>query len=308
MPKQKDPISKAGKQTFLTVSEPTGLMDFLLNRMPDKSRHTIKSLLAHHQVSVDFNITTQFNHPLKSGQQVMVTWSKVQQGSKHKGLTVVFEDPFVIIIEKRPGLLSIATDKEKEQTAYRMLSDEAKKSNPRSRIFVVHRLDREASGLMMFAKSKKIQQIMQNAWQENVLERSYIVVVEGQVAEEQGTIISWLKENKARIMYSSSMPNDGQKAVTRYQVLKKNHTYSLLNISLETGRKNQIRVHMKDMGHCIVGDKKYGATLNPINRLGLHARVLAFRHPVTGKEMRFETPVPKIFLRLFHEQQSQGAG
>ena len=153
----------------------------------------------------------------------------------------------------------------------------------------------------MFAKSEKVQQLLQNAWKEVVLERSYIAVVEGLVTQEQGTITSWLTESKAFIMYSSRTPNGGQKAVTHYQVLQKNKNYSLLEVKLETGRKNQIRVHMKDIGHSVIGDKKYGATKHPIGRLGLHARVLAFKHPITGEEVRYETDIPKEFLNLFNQ-------
>jgi 23S rRNA pseudouridine1911/1915/1917 synthase len=298
-PKEIRPEEGKGKQTFLRVTGPTELMKFLMAQMPDKSRKTIKSLLAHNQVSVDDKITSQFNHPLKAGQQVRVNFSKVLQVTKDKGLKIIFEDPSVIVIDKDPGLLSIATDKEKERTAYRILSDQLKLTDPKARIFVVHRLDRDASGILMFAKSKEIQQILQHAWKEDVIERSYVVVVEGKVLQAQGTITSWLKENKARAMYSSLTPDDGQKAVTHFRVLKSNDEYSLLQVRLETGRKNQIRVHMKDLGHSIIGDKKYGATQNPVNRLGLHARVLVFRHPITGKELHFETPTPRKFLRLF---------
>ena len=208
-------------------------------------------------------------------------------------LLLIDSDPnftYLIVIDKEPGLLSIATDKEKEHTAFRILSDQLKLADQAARIFVVHRLDRDASGILMFAKSREIQQILQNAWNKDVIERSYVVVVEGRVQQDQGSITSWLKENKARVMYSSPTPDDGQKAITHYQVLKKNDEYSLLQVRLETGRKNQIRIHMKDLGHSIIGDKKYGATQNPVNRLGLHARVLVFRHPITGKELRFETP------------------
>lgn len=293
---------KAMKQTFLKVTEPAELMQFLIARMPDKSRSTIKSLLAHHQVLVDDKAITQFNHRLKPGQQVTITWTKVLQRDRQKGLKIVFEDPYIIVIEKQPGLLSIATEKENERTAYRMLSDQVKRIDPKNRIFVVHRLDREASGLMMFAKNKEIQRLLQDAWQTDILERSYAVVVEGRIQKEQDTITSWLKQNKAHVMYSTQTPRDGRKAVTRYRMLMCNDNYSLLEVKLETGRKNQIRIHMKDLGHSIVGDKKYGSTEKPIGRLGLHARVLAFRHPVTGKELRFETPIPKEFLRLFGEK------
>ena len=294
--------SRSGKgkqQTFLKVAHDTELMKFLQDQLPDKSRNTIKSLLAHHQVSVDYKVTTQFNHPLETGQQVVVNWGKVQLVSPKKGLKIVFEDPYIIVIEKQPGLLSVATDKEKERTVFRILSDQARRINPKSWIFVVHRLDRAASGLMVFAKTKDIQQVLLDSIQQGDLKRIYTAVVQGPVVLDNDTITTWLKENKAYNVYSSTVEGDGQEAVTSYRVLKKNRKYSLLEITPETERKNQIRVHMKDLGHPIVGDRKYGAESNPINRLALHARVLAFRHPVTGESLKFETPVPGKFSRLF---------
>ncbi len=288
----------ASKQTFLKVKEETRLLEFLIASMPEKSRKSIKTLLAHYQVSVDMKAVTQFDHLLKPGQQIAITWSKVLQRGSSKGLKVIFEDPYLIVIDKQPGMLSIATDKENERTAYRILSDQVKRLDPKNRIFVIHRLDREASGLMMFAKSKDIQLKLQEAWQDNVMERIYAVVVEGRVEQEKGVVTSWLKENSARVMYSSPVPGEGQKAVTHYRVQKQSDDFTLLEVKLETGRKNQIRIHMKDLGHSIVGDKKYGAASRPMNRIGLHARVLAFRHPVTGEVMRFETPVPGSFMSL----------
>ena len=287
------------KQTYLEVIEQDELMKFLLVQLPNKSRNDIKSLLAHRQILVDNEVITQFNHPLLNGQQVVVNWAKVLIEEQPAGLNIVFEDPYIIIIEKQAGLLSIATATEKEQTAYSILSDHVKKRDPKNKIFVLHRLDRETSGVMMFAKSEMIQQALQKAWKEAVLERTYIVVVEGAVTNEQGTITSWLTESKAFIMYSSHTPNNGQKAITHYRVLKKNKHYSLLEVKLETGRKNQIRVHMKDIGHSVIGDKKYGATKHPIGRLGLHAQVLAFKHPTTGEVVRYESEIPKVFLNLF---------
>jgi 23S rRNA pseudouridine1911/1915/1917 synthase len=293
--------SEKARQTFLSVTKPAELMEFLKETLPGKSRSTIKSLLAHHQVSVDHKAVTQFNHPLEPGQQVAVTWVKVQQKSSLKGLKIVFEDPYLIVIDKSPGLLSIATEKEKDRTAYRILSDSAKKINRKSRIFVVHRLDKDASGLMMFAKSKSVQEALQGSWSHDVLERTYVVAVEGRVENDEGTVTSWLKENKALNMMSSPFPNGGQKAVTHYRVLRRSRDYSLLEVRLETGRKNQIRIHMKDLGHVIVGDKKYGSLVKPLNRLALHARVLAFKHPVTGEVLRFETPIPGPFQSLFRD-------
>jgi 23S rRNA pseudouridine1911/1915/1917 synthase len=293
------------KQSVFTVDEPAPLLEFLIARMPDRSRSSVKSLLAHHQVSVGYRVTAQFDHLVKPGQQVAVTWGKVQQGSPRKGLSILYEDASVIVVEKKAGLLSIATDREKERTVFRILSDQAKEAGPRNRVFVVHRLDREASGIMVFAKSRAIQEIMQRSWRKDLVERCYTVIVEGIVEKDSGTVISWLKENKARCMYSSSMPDDGLRAVTHYQVLKRSGGLTMLEVKLETGRKNQIRVHMKDLGHCIVGDRKYGTALDPIGRMGLHARVLAFRHPVTGDILRFETPVPGSFRRLFENPDSR---
>jgi 23S rRNA pseudouridine1911/1915/1917 synthase len=288
-------------QTFLTVTKPAGLMEFLMEKLQGKKRTAIKSLLTHHQVSVEHKPVTQFDHPLEPGQQVTVTWTKVQQKSTFKGLRIVFEDPHLIVIDKSPGLLSIATDKEKERTAYRILSDAAKKINQKSRIFVVHRLDKDASGLMMYAKSKSVQETLQGSWSRDVLERSYVVAVEGRVEKDEDTIVSWLKETKSLSMISSPTPNGGQRAVTRYRVLKRSKGYTLLEVHLETGRKNQIRIHMKDLGHVIVGDRKYGSQIKFTNRLALHARVLSFKHPVTGELLRFETPIPPAFLSLFKE-------
>jgi len=281
------------------VTEPTELLKFLFASMPEKSRAAVKSLLAHRLVSVDGETISQFNHPLAAGQTVEVRRSGEAGQGTGRGVKIIFEDDHLIVIEKRAGLLSIATETEREKTAYSLLSDHVKRSNSRNRIFVVHRLDRETSGLMMFAKSQAVQKALQDDWREAVLERIYIAVVEGRVKKPQGTITSWLKENQALIMRSSVTPNDGQKATTHYRVLQSSALYSLMELTLETGRKNQIRVHMQDLGHSVIGDEKYGAKRNPIRRLGLHASVLAFRHPITGATLRFESPMPKEFLRLF---------
>lgn len=297
------PISKprTEKQTTLTVNENNELLKFLLAQLPQKGRNYMKSLLAHRQISVDGEITTLYNYSLVVGQKVLVNWTKVFDRSQPRGLKILSEDEHIIVIEKPAGMLSIATDQEKELTAYNILSDHVKRRDPNQRIFVVHRLDRDTSGVMMFAKREEIKKSLQNDWKDVVLERSYAVVVEGSVVKDKGTIISWLKESKALRMYSSSIPNDGQKAVTHYQVLEKNSSYSLLKVKLETGRKNQIRVHMQDLGHSVIGDIKYGGTKSPINRLGLHADILAFKHPITGENVYFESPIPKQFLSLFNK-------
>lgn len=275
-------------------------MKFLLTQMPDKSRNTIKSILAHRQISVNNQVITKFDYPLEAGQQVKVNWNKVEEEPRYNGLKILYEDPYIIVIDKQAGLLSIATAKERQQTAYFILTEHVRKVNRKNRVYIVHRLDKDSSGVMMFAKSIEVQEILQRDWEKAVIDRKYVVVVEGMVEEPQGTIISWLKESSALIMYSCKFDNGGQKAITHYQVLKKSEDYTLLEAKLETGRKNQIRVHMQSIGHSIIGDKKYGSTQNPIKRLGLHALLLAFKHPVTGEEMRFETNIPKNFSCLFN--------
>ncbi len=170
---------------------------------------------------------------------------------------------------------------------------------PENKIFIVHRLDRETSGLLLFAKNEKIKQQIQETWETTIAERTYIAVVEGRVEPPQGTITSWLKESSALIVYSHHSSQLGKKAITHYKKLRDNGTFSLLQLNLATGRKHQIRVHMQDINHPIIGDDKYGASENPIRRLGLHAQVLAFTHPKTGKLCRFETAIPGKFLRLF---------
>lgn len=287
------------KLTQLTVKKPAPLMQFLIEQLPGKSRTTVKSLLAHRQVSVGVHAITQFDYPLEPGQMVTINWGVVTEQTRLRGVKILFEDPYIVVIEKEAGMLSIATAKEKLLTTYSILSAHVKKEDPTNRIFVVHRLDRDTSGVMMFAKSEAIQEIMQKAWQEAVIRRSYIAVVEGYVEKDKDTIRSFLKENKMLFMYSTKVPGEGDEAITHYKVLKRSEEFSLLEVELETGRKNQIRVHMKELGHSIAGDKKYGSKVNPLRRTCLHANLLAFIHPVTGEELTFETPTPHRFLTLF---------
>lgn len=287
------------RQTRILVTEPSELMKFLIAKIPSQGRNNIKSLLTHRQVLVDGQVVSQYNHPLQAGQEVMINWSLVRDDEPARnGLKILYEDPELIVIDKPAGLLSMASDKEKVNTAYHQLTDYVRRDDPDRRIFIVHRLDRDTSGVMLFAKNEEIKHLLQDDWQEIVVDRAYVAVVEGRVENKEGTVKSWLKETKTRLMYSSSQPGDGLEAITHYKVLQASADYSLLEIRLETGRKNQIRVHMKELGHSIIGDKKYGATTNPVGRLGLHAHIMAFHHPRSGELMRFETEVPKKFSRL----------
>lgn len=294
--KNKRPRSRGfqpAKPKVYNVTEEEELLSFLL-KVVGKSRNSVKSILARGQVSINGRVSTQFNDKLLPGQEVTIRTDMVTEAAPLQGITIMYEDDTLIVIEKASGLLSIASNNEKENTAYRQLSDYVKAQHSDNKIFVVHRLDRDTSGVMVFARSEKIKKIMQESWQ-TTKERAYVALVEGDVSKSEGTITSWLKETSTHKMYSSKYENDGLKAVTHYQVLQGNKDFTLLEISLETGRKNQIRVHMQDIGHPIAGDKKYGAEDRSMKRLCLHARKLNFKHPVNGMPLRFVSDIPKLF-------------
>ncbi|SHF83266.1 tRNA pseudouridine32 synthase / 23S rRNA pseudouridine746 synthase/23S rRNA pseudouridine1911/1915/1917 synthase [Ornithinibacillus halophilus] len=280
------------------VEEASELLPFLLKSMPNRSRNSVKSILTRGQVSIDDHIETKHNYPLQPGNTVTILKNKAAVKQEQLiGLTILYEDEDIIVVDKAAGLLSIASQKEKKQTAHHQLMEYVRLENPLNRIFVVHRLDKDTSGVMMFAKSEKVKRTLQDNWKRIVKERTYVALVEGKVEKSEGTIASWLKETKTHLMYSSQEKNGGLRAVTHYKVLRSNKEYSLLKVQLETGRKNQIRVHMKDLGHPVVGDKKYGAKTNPVGRLGLHAKILSFNHPTTNQLLLFKSDVPTTFIR-----------
>lgn len=290
---------KEKRNLTFKVKEQNELMKFLIENLPNKNRNNIKSLLKNKQVLVDGAAISQFNHPLNPGQEVMITESRFSDKDM-KGIKVVYEDEYLIAVEKASGILSIATDKEREKTAYNIVKNYVKSRNPLEKLFIVHRLDRETSGVMIFAKTEEMQQILQTNWQKMVLERTYVAVVEGKVEKNSDTIVSYLKENSAFVTFSSDKEIEGsKKAITHYTVLKRSKGFSLVEANIETGRKNQIRVHMQSLGHSVVGDKKYGATTNPLGRLGLHAKSIIFKHPKTGKILSFQTGIPAKFSGMF---------
>lgn len=298
---KRKPQAATPKEVKLKVTEPVELMTFLLAKMGGMSRTSVKSLLAHRQVMVNNKISTQFNLALQTSDLVTVNSGRGNIELSHPKLKIIFEDAHLIVVEKKEGLLTVSTGNSDETTAFSILKNHVKKSSPQNRIYVVHRLDRETSGVIMFAKSKEVQLILQENWHRIITRRIYVALVEGKVDKEQDTIVTWLTENEKSLkIHSSSTDNGGQQAITHYKCVKSNENFSLLEIELETGRKNQIRVHMQEIGHPIVGDKKYGAGISPIARLGLHARLLAFYHPVTTEIVCFETPVPRNFLNIFH--------
>lgn len=283
------------KNKTYEVKENIPLLDFLFQTLKDQSKTTVKSLLAHKQIIVNNRATTQFDAALKPGDQVIVAFDRNSKPFSHTMLDIVYEDDSLIVINKMSGLLSMATERDKEKTAYHILSNYVKQRDPRNHIFIIHRLDKETSGLMMFAKNPKVQEILQKNWNEAVIERKYVAVIEGYPGKECDTIKSYIAENSAFIVHRADSMT-GKLAITNYKTLRSNNRYSLVELDLETGRKNQIRVHMQEIGHPVAGDKKYGAKTNPINRLALHAFILHFLHPVTHQEMKFETPIPAKFL------------
>ncbi|MYL32391.1 RluA family pseudouridine synthase [Pontibacillus yanchengensis] len=291
--KQKKSVGKTEPKQY-TVEEETTLLPYLQKILPNRSRNAVKSILTRGQVAVNGERVTQHNHPLVRGQRITIY--KDNKNPALQGVTILFEDNDLMVIEKEAGLLSMASSHEKTMTAYRQLSDYVKTQHPKNRIFIVHRLDRDTSGVMIFSKSELVKHKFQESWKKVVEERVYIALVEGKVQKSEGTITSWLNETKTHMMYSSPKPNNGKKAVTHYKLLQSNINYSLLEVRLDTGRKNQIRVHMQDIGHSIVGDKKYGSTHNPIGRLGLHAKEITFVHPSSVKSVHFESKTPKAFL------------
>ena len=211
-------------------------------------------------------------------------------------IKILYEDKSIIVVSKPSHLLTISTDNEKEKTMFHKVIEYERKKNKNNKVFIVHRLDKDTSGILVFAKNERIKRQLQDNWQNT--KRYYQAVVEGNVEKKEDTIKSYLKENKALFTYSTNK-SDGKLAITKYKVIKTNKKYSLLDIEILTGRKNQIRVHMNDINHPIIGDKKYNSKTNPIKRLGLHANKLILQHPITKQTMTFEDKTPKEMLRLF---------
>ncbi|MCI9629761.1 RluA family pseudouridine synthase [Thomasclavelia cocleata] len=266
------------------------LMEFLLNFY---SKKNVKNLLKYKQVKVNGRVVSQFNYQLNKGDQVMIDKSEINETD----LKIIYEDKELIVINKPSGLLSISGGGEKEKTAYHMVSKYLKAKNKNAKIFVVHRLDKDTSGVLMFAKNEVIKNKLQNNWNTIVSKRGYLAIVEGKLRKKHGTIKNYLAESKTQMVYITN--NKGKLAITNYKVLKESSDNSLVEVFLDTGRKNQIRVHMQSLGHSVVGDKKYGAVTNPIKRMGLHCHIFAFVHPDTKAKYEFEAPVPEEFKKIF---------
>ena len=299
------------QDTSFRVETATELMPFLLSKLGGMTRTSVKQLLSQRRVTVNAGIQTRHDTPLKAGDIVQVLQGRGNVELRHPKLRVIYEDDALIVVEKKNGLLTVPYNpKSSETTALSILKEYVKKQSRQASVYVVHRLDRETSGVLVFAKSPELQEYMRTYWRQLVSKRTYIALVEGKLQKREGTITSWLTEDDRTAMVSSSpTDNGGQKAITHYKVLKESTLqsddttltteYSLVELNLETGRTNQIRVHMATLKHPVGGDRKYGNgnDSSPIDRLCLHARTLEFIHPMTEKKVRFEAPVPKEFMR-----------
>lgn len=301
------------QNTILRVEQDCLLMDFLQAKMGGMAKASIKQLLSQRRVTVNNAIQTRHDTPIRRGEIVVIASGRGNVELRHPKLRVVYEDDALIVVEKKNGLLTVPVKADsKETTVFSILKEYVRKQSHRNTVHVVHRLDRETSGLLVFAKSPELQEYMRTYWRQLVTKRTYVALVEGKLEKKEGKITSWLTENPRTALVSSSpVDNGGQLAITNYKVLKESALqtdeadlkteYSLVELNLETGRTNQIRVHMASMGHPVVGDRKYGSgnESSPIDRLCLHARVLEFIHPMTEKKVRFEAPMPKEFARIF---------
>lgn len=289
---------KPGDYFHLEVKEERGLLEFLLENVKE-SRSKIKATLQGRGIKVNGKTVTQFDFPLKPGMKVAVSKTKKNQhGFKSRYVKIVYEDRWLVVVEKNVGILSMAAG-HSSLNVKSVLDDYFHRSRQRCRAHVVHRLDRDTSGLMVYAKDTEVEQEMEHNWHDIVYDRRYVAVVSGEMEDDEGTIADWLKDNKAYVTYSSPYDNGGKYAVTHFHVLKRTTDHSLVEFRLETGRKNQIRVHCADMGHPVCGDTKYGNGNDPLHRLCLHAYRLCFFHPVTRMRMEFETMIPTEFRRLF---------
>lgn len=310
---------KRKNNTILRATAATTLLALMQAKLGGMSVTSIKQLLRARRVQVNGAITTRGDQALNAGDEVTILSQAGTTTLHHPKLSLVYEDDYLLVVNKKQGLLTVPTNPDSaETTALSILKAYVRRQHPRNNVYVVHRLDRETSGLLVFAKTPQLQEYMRTYWRQLVTKRTYIALAEGIFAEPQGTITTWLTEDKRNAMvYSSPVDDGGQKAVTHYEVLGTRCIepakgsgnipaaamadgkicLSLVALNLETGRTNQIRVHLASIGHPVVSDRKYGHgnTFAPVDRLCLHARILEFIHPATEQVVHFETPVPKEF-------------
>ena len=290
---------RPGDYDHFRVEQPAPLLDWLLQHVHHLSRSKVKATLQGRGIRVDGKVVTQFDYPLKAGQKVTVSRTKQNNSIfKNRYVKIVYEDQYLVVIEKNVGVLSMAAG-HSSLNVKAILDDYFKQTRQKCTAHVVHRLDRDTSGLMVYAKDKRTELLLEEDWHNIVYDRRYVAVVSGEMRETDGVIANWLKDNKAYFTYSSPVDNGGKYAVTHFHVLERSPHYSLVEYRLDTGRKNQIRVHSADMGHPVCGDVKYGNGDDIIGRLCLHAYILCFYHPITHRQMEFAMPIPPAFKTIF---------
>ena len=278
----------------LIVEKDGELLDYLYSKL-DMPKKRIKQYLTHGAIFVNNNRTTKYNYKLVPGMNIVIDTDN--KNKKTLPFDILFEDNHIIVVNKPSGLLTIATNKEKDKTLYHIVREYLVSKDKNSRVFIVHRLDKDTSGIVVLAKDEKAKNKLQENWNEYVSLREYIAIVYGQMSKESDRIVQNLKETKTNLVYVSRN-DDGKEAITNYKVIKANDNYSELSINIETGRKNQIRVAMASIKHPIVGDKKYGDPKDKESRLFLHANRLKMYYPEIKKELLFETPIPNEFKRI----------
>lgn len=289
-----NPNEKKYNNLIFKVLESDELLPFIMKKMNGISRTKAKNILSSGTVCVNGKSITQHNFLLEPEMTVEIIRNGGGNVFKSHWLKIVYEDKYLFVVEKRDGILCNSSHP-CDETVQSILNNYLESKHQRCHAHTVHRLDRDTSGLMIFAKDKKIALKFEENWKQTVYDRRYVALVHGEIKKESGTISSWLKDNSQFVTFSSKYDNGGKYAVTHYRLLKASGGYSLVELQLETGRKNQIRVHMQDIGFPVVGDPKYGDGDDPIGRLGLHAYKLCFIHPITGEDLKFETPFPKEF-------------
>lgn len=284
----------------IRVKKESSLLNYLIEDLK-YSRNNAKNLLSHHLVSIDGAPISQFDFMIYKGDTLIISKRPIKKKERNN-LPIVYEDDEFIVINKPYGLLSIASDKEKSSTAYRMVTDYLQAKDKHNRIFVVHRIDKETSGILVFVKNEKLKDELQDSWNTLVTKRGYYALVEGIMEKKEDTIINYLKMNSLNLMYITKPSKTAQKCITQYKVIMENKKYSLLDVNLLTGRKNQIRVTLGSLNHYVLGDDKYGEPENPLNRLGLHAYELDLIHPISKKLYKFICPLPKEFSQLINKR------
>jgi 23S rRNA pseudouridine1911/1915/1917 synthase len=291
-------MKKQKANITVTATENGGILEVLKRALPEKSGTTIKAFLTHRQVCINNKLALRHDDKVKCGDLLEIQMGRTEDLSIDSRLMkIIYADNDIIVIDKQHGLLSVATNRFEQKTAFRLLSDLVKRQDPANKIFVVHRLDRETSGLMLFARNEQAKQRLQEDWTNMVTDRRYVAVTEGIIPTDNGYIDAPLAENSAMQVYVARN-DEGRPARTDFQVLQRGPRHTLVELHLETGRKNQIRVHLKYIGYPIVGDKKYGAKDFSMGRLALHASRLCFIHPRSGEEMNFEIEIPQRFRKL----------